>query len=217
MKAPADRDREDLAALLLRLRSKNIRDPRLLKAVEAVPRRRFLPDGIANSYSERSVPLDCGETMPGADMSVRLVHALQPEESDRVLEIGTGSGYVTALLAQLAGRVVSLDRYRTLVEAARRRLEALEIDRVALFQEDGRDGFPEKGPYERILVHASFEAPPRQFLDQLSQQGFLVCAIGPGDGLQTLAQLQKVGSRFEREDFGTARLQPLKPGVAAAL
>ena len=103
-------DREEMAAFLMRLRGETQMHARLVQAVEAVPRRPFVrPAGVA-AYGDRSLPLDCGETMPGAFFAVSLVHTLSVEAGNRVLEVGTGSGYVTALLAKLASRVTSLER-----------------------------------------------------------------------------------------------------------
>ena len=210
-------NREELAAFLLRMRSEQVTGQRLGEAVEAVPRRLFLRGGIREAYGDRSLPIDCGETMPGAGPAVRLVHALRVEATNRILEIGTGSGYVTALLAKLGARVTSLDRYRRLLEAAGDRLKTCGVTNAALVHEDGREGFPDAAPYDRIIVHASFEALPRVFLEQLAQHGQIVCAIGPGAGVQTLARLQKVGSRLEREDLRQVRYQPLAAGTATIL
>lgn len=210
-------DREDLAAFLLRLRTAYAASPRLLDAVEAVPRRLFVRGRIENAYGDRSLPLDCGETMPGAAFAVSLVHALRLEPTSRVLEIGTGSGYVTALLARLGARVTSLDRYRRLLAAADERLRACGIASVGFVHEDGRESYADAAPYDRIIVHGAFEALPRAFLEHLAQHGQIVCAIGPGTGLQTLVRLQKMGSRLEREDLQRVRYQPLAVGLAQIL
>ena len=210
-------DREDLAAFLLKLRSEHIGGVALTEAVEAIPRRLFLRGGMQNAYADRSLPLDCGETMPGASFAVALVHALRVEAGNRILEIGTGSGYVTALLGKLGARVTSLERYRRLLRSADERLKACGIANVALIHEDGREGYPDSAPYDRIIVHAAFETLPRAFLDQLAQHGQIVCAIGPGTEAQILVRLQKVGSRLEREDLRQVRYQPLAAGVARML
>lgn len=214
---PKDGDREDLAAFLLSLRSRRIADPKLLEAIETVPRRFFLPDGIDNAYEDRSAPIDCGETMPGALFAIRLVSALEIEADHRILEIGTGSGYVTALMARLCAHVTSFDRYRRLVEAANRRLKLVGVSNVSLFHEDGRDGFAGGAPFDRAIVHAAFPSVPRQFLEQLDSHGVMICAIGEAEAEQTLVRLRKVGSRFEREDLGAVRYQPLAFGTAEVL
>ncbi|TFF19709.1 protein-L-isoaspartate(D-aspartate) O-methyltransferase [Jiella endophytica] len=214
---PGDPDREKLAEFLVRLRGAPGVSPALFKAVESVPRRLFLPGGIDDPYEDRTAPIPCGETMPGALTALRLVAALEPEAEQRVLEVGTGSGYVTALMARVVGHVTTFERYRRLLKAAAQRFRDIGISNVTPIFEDGRDGFPSGSPYHRIVVHAAFPAPPKQFLEQLGMHGSLVCAIGPGDGEQMLVRLRKVGSRFEREDLGVVRYQPIGFGKADVL
>jgi protein-L-isoaspartate(D-aspartate) O-methyltransferase len=134
-----------------------------------------------------------------------------------VLEIGTGSGYTAAVMSRLATRIVTVDRYKTLVEQARQRFEALGIGNVIVRQTDGSGGLPAEGPFDRIVAWAAFDSLPRFLLDQLSSGGIVIAPIGPEEGEQVLAKLTKVGSRFEREDIGMVRLQPILRSVAAVL
>jgi len=134
-----------------------------------------------------------------------------------VLEIGTGSGFTAAVMARLAGRLVTIDRYKTLVEQARQRFEALGIANVIARQADGSNGLPNEGPFDRIVAWAAFDSLPRFLLDQLSSGGTVIAPIGPEEGEQVVAKLTKVGSRFEREDIGVVRLQPVLSGVAAVI
>ncbi|MBP0615276.1 protein-L-isoaspartate(D-aspartate) O-methyltransferase [Jiella mangrovi] len=212
-----DPDREKLAEFLVRLRGEPRMPPALFKAVETVPRRLFLPAGIDDPYENRSAPIACGETMPGALFAVRLVAALEPEPEQRILEIGTGSGYVTALMARIVGHVTTFERYRRLLKGASQRFRELGISNVTPIFEDGREGFASGSPYHRIIVHSAFPAPPKQFLEQLSPHASLICAIGPGDGEQVLVRLRKVGTRFEREDLGPVRYQAIAFGKADVL
>src|SRR5690606_14735803 len=124
----------------------------------------------------------------------------------RVLEIGTGSGYTAAVMSRLAGRVVTLERYKTLINQARARYEALGIQNVQIRHVDGANGLPGEGPFDRIVVWAAFESLPRAFVDQLAIGGIMIAPIGPAEAPQELARLTKVGSRFEREDIGQVRL-----------
>ncbi|MFD2235887.1 protein-L-isoaspartate(D-aspartate) O-methyltransferase [Aureimonas populi] len=212
-----ERDREDLAAFILRMRSRESLPVRLFEAIEQVPRRLFVPKGIANVYADQSFPLPCGETMPSAARVVSAVAALKVQPDSRILEIGTGSGYATALLGRLGARVVSLDRYRTLVDEARERLSSLGLVNVTLVPEDGSEGYGPGAPYDRILINGAIEAVPRAFLDQMASPGILVCAVGPAEGEQVLTRHHKAGSRFETELLASVRTQALKPGVAAVL
>ncbi|TKT76773.1 protein-L-isoaspartate(D-aspartate) O-methyltransferase [Aquamicrobium sp. LC103] len=213
-----DGDRERIAAFLLRMRSSGLSARDLLTAIEATPRRNFVPgQWHADAWSDRMVPIACGETIEGIDLQARALAALELQPGLRVLEVGTGSGYTAALMAQLAGRVLTVDRYKSLVEQAKQRFEALGLTNVIARQADGSNGLPAEGPFDRIIVWASFESLPRGFVDQLSTGGVMVAPIGPAEGVQTFAKLSKLGSRFEREDVAEVRLQPLVPSLAAAL
>jgi protein-L-isoaspartate(D-aspartate) O-methyltransferase len=211
-------EHEAFAAFLLRLRGIGIVRKDLIAAFEATPRRSFVPSHWQNAaWSSRMVPIECGEAMEGADVQARVLHALSIEPSNRVLELGTGSGYTAAVMARLAGRVLTIDRYKTLIEQARVRFEALAITNIVARQFDGSGGMPGEGPFDRIVVWAAFESLPRVFVDQLSSGGIMIAPIGPEEGEQVLAKLTKVGSRFEREDIGHVRLQRIAQGLSAVI
>lgn len=217
MNAAVD-DREGFAAFLLRMRGRGIADKALLAAIEATPRRSFAPAQWQNAvWSERMIPIECGETLEGLDLQAFALASLQLAPGLRVLEIGTGSGYTAALMARLAARVVSVERYKRLLDQARGRLDALGIGNVILRQADGAKGLAGEGPFDRIISWASFDALPRHFVDQLSSGGVMIAPIGPPEDEQDLARLTKTGSRFERENLCQVRLQPLVEGVAAAI
>lgn len=211
-------DREGFAAFLLRMRSVGIGGKPLIAAVESVPRRNFV-SGLWQSavWDDRMIPIECGETMEGVDLQARMIDALGIEDQNRVLEIGTGSGYTAALMSKLAARVISVDRYKTLIDLARHRYEVLGVTNVILRQGDAGKGLAGEGPFDRIISWAAFDSLPRSFVDQLSSGGVMIAPIGPGDGPQAIARLTKVGSRFDREDIGTVRLQPILSGVAAVI
>lgn len=211
-------DREGFAAFLLRLRGKGIVAKDLITAFEATPRRGFVPNQWQGAaWSEGMIPIECGEAMEGADLQAQIIGSLAIEPGHRVLEIGTGSGYSAAVMARLAARVVTAERFRTLTELARSRFEALGIVNAFVRQADGSNGLAGDGPYDRIVVWAAFESLPRGFVDQLSSGGVMIAPIGPGEGEQVLARLTKIGSRFEREDIGKVRLQPIVPNLAAVI
>lgn len=211
-------DREGFAAFLLRLRGRGVVPKSLIAAFEATPRRNFLPGHFHSlAWSERMLPIECGEAIEGADVQAAILAALNIEASSRVLEVGTGTGYTAAVMARLAARVVTVDRFKTLTEQARQRFEALGISNAFVRQADGSNGLPGEGPFDRIVVWAAFDSHPRMFVDQLSSGGTMIAPIGPEEGEQVLCKLTKIGSRFEREDLGMVRLQPLAKGVAAAL
>ncbi len=211
-------EREGFAAFLLRMRGRGIGSKELFSAIEATPRRNFVsPQWRDAIWSEGMLPIECGEAIEGIDMQASVMAALELAPGQRVLEIGTGSGFTSALLGRLSGRVLSVERFKTLAGLARQRHEALGIGNVVVRHADGSRGLPAEGPFDRIVVWAAFDAHPRAFVDMLSTGGVMVAPIGPGDGEQTLSKLSKVGSRFEREDIELVRLQPMAQGMAAAL
>jgi len=217
MNSPID-DREGFAAFLLRLRGRGTVPKALIAAFEATPRRGFLAAHFHQlAWSDRMLPIECGEAIEGADMQAAVIAALAIEAGNRVLEIGTGSGYTAAVMSRLAARIVTIDRYKTLVEQARQRFEALGIGNVIVRQADGSGGLPAEGPFDRIVAWAAFDNLPRFLLDQLSSGGIVIAPIGPEEGEQVLAKLTKVGSRFEREDIGLVRLQPILRSVDAVI
>ena len=155
-------DREGFAALLLRLRGQtaSVSRRRWSRRFEATPRRGFLPGQWQTiAWSDRMVPIECGEAIEGADLQASVIARLQIEPGHRVLEIGTGSGYTAAVMARLAARVVTVDRYKTLAEQARQRFEALGIVNVVVRQADGSNGLPGEGPFDRIVVVGGLRQP----------------------------------------------------------
>ncbi len=209
--------KEGFASFVLRMRSRGLHDQRLFAAIEATPRQHFLNSAYQDfAYSNRVLPLPCGESIEGLDDQARFLSALAIEPGHRVLEIGTGSGYTAAVMARLAARVTTIERYKTLAEAARNQFQAHQIENVVCKHADGRNATA-GGPYDRIIVWLSSETMPRQYLDLLATHGVLIAPVGQGDGQQVMCRMAKVGSRFEREDLMTVRYQPFIEGPAAFL
>jgi len=211
-------EREGFAALVLRLRAEGITDLDLLTAVEQTHRSSFVPPEFAqNAYSSRSIPIECGQFMEGADLAVRLLSMLQVKPGHRVLETGTGSGFATAVLGRLAERVISIERYKTLIASAQRRLEQLAIRNVILRQVDGSNGLPGEGTFDRIICTAAYPVMPRFFAEQLVSGGMLLAPIMLDEGRCVMVRLTKTGSRFEREDLFEVPFLPLQPKIAQHL
>ena len=210
--------REAFASFLLRLRGKGIVAKDLISAFEATPRHAFVPDRWQNvAWAEGMIPIECGEAIEGPDLQATILASLAIEPGHRVLEVGTGSGFSAAVMARLAAKVVTVERYKTLTEQARRRFEALGLTNAFVRQADGSQGLAAEGPFDRIVVWAAFDSMPRSFVDQLASNGVMISPIGPEEGVQTRTKLTKIGSRFEREDIGTVRLQPIAKSVAAVI
>ena len=209
---------EAIVALFLRLREFGIDDHDFLRMVESVPHEQFVPvQHFEQAWKNQSLPIDCGQTMMSPDITIRLVDALKVESHHAVLEIGTGTGYLTALLARQAKKVYSVDRYRGLIRAARDRLEHLGLTNATFVQADGRGGQMGQGLYDRIIIDSAFETMPRYLLDQLVSGGVVITAIGPAQGVQMLVRLTKIGSRFDRADLFPVHFGQLEEGLAAAL
>ena len=218
MTAPSAKDQEGFAAFLLRARARGLDDKPLFSALESTPRRMFVPSEYQQTaFSPRMIPIDCGETMEGLDLQATVISALEIHDGCRVLEIGTGSGFTGAVMARLASRVITVDRFRRLVEQATERFRALGLANVIARHGNAHKAVEGEGPYDRIIVWAAFDSMPRHFVDLLSSGGVMIAPIGGAEEEQVLARLEKVGSRFERKDVGRARLQPLQNSVAAAL
>lgn len=211
-------EKEGFAALVLRLRSEGISDLDLLTAVEQTPRSQFVPPAAAeDAYSSRTIPIECGSFMEGADLTVRLLHRLQVKPGHRVLEIGTGSGFMAAVIGRMAERVLSVERYKTLVLGAQGRLDALGLRNVIVRQADGSNGMPGEGTFDRILVTAAFTSLPRFYAEQLTHGGSMIAPLMLDGENCIMTRLTKTGSRFEREDLFPAPYLPIVPQVASAL
>jgi len=221
MAAKADKstDRaEDTARLILGLRQGGITDPAVLNAIEKTPRNLFVPDQWQErSWEDRALPIACGQTISQPLIVGLMTQALTVEPRSRVLEIGTGSGYQTAVLSPLARLVYTIERYRTLLGDAETRLKRLGITNVITRFGDGGEGWPEQAPFDRILVTAAMESEPKLLLTQLKPNGVLVAPVGRG-AVQTLKRYVGDGKGgFHREDLGDVRFVPLLPGVAREL
>lgn len=211
-------EKEGFAALVLRLRAEGISDLDLLTAVEQTPRSLFVPTAAAaDAYSARTTPIECGAFIEGADLAVRILHHLQVKPGQRVLEIGTGSGFTGAVLGRLAERVLSVDRYKTLVTGAQRRMDKLSLRNIIIRQADGINGMPGEGTFDRILVTGAFTSMPRFYAEQLVSGGAMIAPLMREDGTCMMMRLTKTGSRFDRDDLFPVPYLPLVPHIAAAL
>ncbi|ARO23828.1 protein-L-isoaspartate(D-aspartate) O-methyltransferase [Rhizobium sp. S9] len=211
-------EKEGFAALVLRLRAEGISDLDLLTAVEQTQRSLFVPAQFADdAYSSRTIPIECGSFLEGIDFVVRILHHLKLKPGQRVLEIGTGSGFTAAVMGRLAERVLSIDRYKTLTSAAQRRMESLGLRNVVIRHADGSAGMQGEGTFDRILVTAAFNAMPRFYTDQLVSGGSMIAPLMISENECRMVRLTKTGSRFEREELFEAPYLPIIPRLASLL
>jgi protein-L-isoaspartate(D-aspartate) O-methyltransferase len=203
---------------LLGLRRRGIADQAVLRAMDEVPRGQFVePDFAGRAYADQALPISCGQTISQPYVVAYMSEQLGVRPHHRVLEIGTGSGYQAAVLSRLAREVVSVERYRTLAEQARGRLEGLGYDNVEVVVGDGLAGVPAKAPFDRILITAAAESVPQTLVDQLADGGIMVLPLGPRDGSQHIVKLTKSQTGLAREDLIAVRFVPLLPGQAKEL
>jgi protein-L-isoaspartate(D-aspartate) O-methyltransferase len=206
------------ARLILNLRSQGITDAKVLRAMEQTPRDMFTPDLFQErAWEDSALPIACGQTISQPYIVALMTQALQIEQRTRVLEIGTGSGYQTAVLARLARLVYTVERYRTLLSEAESRIKKLGLLNVITKFGDGGEGWPEQAPFDRILVTAAAPAEPKELLAQLKPSGVLVAPVGKGP-IQTLKRYTGDGQGgFKTEVLCDVRFVPLLDGVAREL
>jgi protein-L-isoaspartate(D-aspartate) O-methyltransferase len=203
---------------LLTLRRRGITDATVLKAMDDVPREYFVPAGQSGAaYADQALPIACGQTISQPYVVAYMTEQLALSSQDRVLEIGTGSGYQAAILARIVREVVTIERYRTLAEAARARLQTLGIRNVQVRAGDGFAGAPELAPFDRIMVTAAAEQVPQGLVNQLANHGVMILPLGPHDGAQTLVKLTKRDDQIRQESLIGVRFVPLLAGAAREL
>ncbi|SOE08387.1 protein-L-isoaspartate(D-aspartate) O-methyltransferase [Hoeflea halophila] len=210
-------EKEGFAGLFLRLRAEGLAEKALLTALEQTPRTLFLSAAYTDAaYQDRLVPIDCGAFAESADLVARLISVLSIEPGQRLLDLGTGSGFLAAVAARMCERVVTVDRYKTLVQLAQQRFAHLGLGNIVSRQADGLQGVTGEGSFDRIIATCAFETMPRQFVDQLATGGIMLAPMLQENGTAVMMRLTKIGSRFEREDLFDVPYRAFIPGVAAA-
>jgi len=196
--------------LILELRHCGITDLRVLNAIERVPRERFVPQVFVHQAWENvALPIDCGQTISQPAVVARMTEALCVDDRMKVLEIGTGSGYQTAILSHLCRRVYTIERHRELLQQAESRLAALRRRNITARPGDGALGWPEQAPFERILVTAAaIDIPPR-LSKQLAVGGIMVVPIGDDPASQRIVRVRRDESGLDIDDLGPVKFVPL--------
>ncbi len=188
---------------------RGVRDPRLLEVLRAVPRHRFIPgEDRPDAYEDRPVPIGCAQTISQPYMVAVMTEWLAVSATDRILEIGTGSGYQTAVLSRLAREVVTVERHADLLKSARNLLQSMAFNNIRFVLGDGSLGCSERAPYDAILVTAGAPQVPRTLVGQLAEGGRLVVPVGNRDE-QMLVRVTRHGDHFREERGRWCRFVPL--------
>ncbi len=191
------------------VRARGVRDPEVLAAMQRIPRHLFVPEDCERSaYEDRPLPIGEGQTISQPYIVAVMTEQLELQPRDRVLEIGAGSGYQAALLAELAGPVISIERLENLADRARANLARAGITGVRVVVGDGTEGYPPEAPYDAIIITAASPRVPQPLIDQLAEGGRLIAPIGPRD-CQDLIKLVKREGRVERTSLGGVCFVPL--------
>ncbi|CUH76986.1 protein-L-isoaspartate(D-aspartate) O-methyltransferase [Tropicibacter naphthalenivorans] len=207
-------DAEAKMQFLFALRSKGVTDTVVLNAMEKVDRGLFV-QGYFNdrAYEDTPLPIPCGQTISQPSVVALMTQALDVGPRDKVLEVGTGSGYQAAILSQLARRVYTVDRHKRLVQAARAVFDALELSNITAFTSDGSHGLPDQAPFDRIIVTAAAEDPPGPLLAQLKIGGIMVVPVGQSDTVQQLIRVTRHEDGFDYDELRPVRFVPLVEGL----
>ncbi len=211
-------DPDDLSMRKMRflfaLRSRGVTDARVLTAMERVDRGLFVK-GIfaARAYEDMPLPIACGQTISQPSVVGLMTQALNLGPRDTVLEVGTGSGYQAAILAQLARRVYTVDRWRRLVREAQDIFHHLGLVNVTAMTADGSFGLPDQAPFDRIIVTAAAEDPPGPLMAQLKPGGIMVVPVGQSDAVQHLIKVTRGEKGFDYEELRQVRFVPLVEGL----
>lgn len=200
--------------LILSLRTRGVTDPRVLTALERIDRGAFVRGVFAaRAYDDTPLPIACGQTISQPSVVGIMTQALEVRPRDKVLEVGTGSGYQAAVLSLLARRVYTVDRYRRLVREATETFAALGLTNITAITADGSFGLPEQAPFDRILVTAAAEDPPGPLLAQLRPGGIMVLPVGQSDTVQMLIKVTRTEAGFDYEELRPVRFVPLVEGI----
>ncbi|WP_299874810.1 protein-L-isoaspartate(D-aspartate) O-methyltransferase [uncultured Sulfitobacter sp.] len=214
MNEPPLSDAERKMQFLYALRSKGVTNARVLGAMESVDRGPFVKGIFAQrAYEDMPLPIVCGQTISQPSVVGLMTQALEISPRDKVLEIGTGSGYQAAILSKLARRVYTIDRHRRLVVEAREVFDSLKMTNITALVADGSFGLAEQAPFDRIIVTAAAEDPPGPLLAQLKEGGIMVLPVGQSDAVQHLIRVRKTADGLEYDEMRAVRFVPLLEGL----
>lgn len=200
---------KDRLEMVRRLEAQGITDQKVLEVMRRIPRHLFIANALwDHAYADHPVPIDRGQTISQPYIVALMTQALRLEKTDRVLEIGTGSGYQTAILAELAQHVYTIERFAELSEKAQKLLADAGYTNISFRVGDGTLGWPEEAPFDKIIVTAAAPEVPAALLEQLAEGGRLVIPVG-GRQLQTLLALTKEHGKLQKEELCACSFLPL--------
>ena len=215
---PAVQNPPEKMMFQLSLRRRGISDQAVLRAMEEIPRDVFVTAADrADAYRDSALAIACGQTISQPFVVAYMTEQLQLKKGHRVLEIGTGSGYQAAILSRLCRQVLTIERYRTLADSARARLEKLGCDNVEVLLGDGFDIPAGAGNFDRIIVTAAMPQLPETLTQRLGPGGVLIAPVGPQQGVQTLVRMVRTDSGFDSKELVDVRFVPALPGIAREL
>ncbi len=195
--------------LIETLRASGIDDPRVLRAFDEVGRHLFVPTGVRHrAYEDAPLPIGMGQTISQPSIHARYLQLLRLTGDERVLEVGTGTGFQTALLSHLTQQVFSIERVPALLDRARELLQSLQLRNVSLLLGDGTLGWREFAPYDAILVSAAAPEPPQPLLEQLAEGGRMLIPVGSREDQQLVLYTRR-GDEYDREEIAPVRFVPL--------
>jgi protein-L-isoaspartate(D-aspartate) O-methyltransferase len=200
--------------LVMHLRQAGIADTAVLAAIERIPREQFVPETFQDqAYENTTLPIGHGQTLSAPEVVARMTQALASDRRMKVLEIGTGSGYQTAVLSRLSRRVYTIERYRELLDVAEQRLSAMRLHNITALAGDGWQGWDSQAPFQRIIVTAAAHTLPGRLVDQLGAGGILVAPVGQQNQTQELLRLHRdEAGTIHEESLGAVRFVPLVQG-----
>ena len=199
---------------LFSLRKAGVVDKQVLDAMERVDRKNFV-NGVFSekAYEDTPLPIACGQTISQPTVVGLMTQALQVTSRDKVLEVGTGSGYQAAILSLLARRVYTIERHSLLVNNATKVFQKLNISNITTICADGGYGLEQQAPFDRIIVTAASDDPPASLLSQLKIGGIMIIPVGQSDNIQNLIKITKTDGGYEYQDLQTVRFVPLVAGT----
>ena len=199
---------------LFALRSRGVTDSKVLTAMEKIDRGPFVRGIFSDrAYEDMPLPIACGQTISQPSVVGLMTQALNVSPRDKVLEVGTGSGYQAAILSHLARRVYTIDRYRRLVREAEAVFAALDLTNITAIVGDGSFGLPEQAPFDRIIITAAAEDPPGPLLAQLRIGGIMVVPVVQSDAVQSLIKVTRTADGYDYEELRPVRFVPLIEGL----